>query len=126
PRRPDGEAAALAIKYVGEHIPCADHAYSSSETGTAIEPFKDVCVWIRFFVVAIDALVWCAGDDFVVPRIGKLSTVCHGHDAPFPLVSDELAVPGNRIPKEWKENFASLLGCVAPEIRPQHIRVLHA
>src|SRR5439155_25751578 len=81
---------------------------------------------VRLFVVAVNARVGSAGENFVVAGIGELPAIGHRDHATLILVAEELTVPGDFIPKKRQQVTSPLPGGVTPELGAQGICVLAA
>ena len=126
PHRPDRQMRPFNVENVRKDIPRSKHGDAAALTGTAVQPFEDGDVDVRLLVVAVDARIGGAGEDFVVTGVGKFPAVGDGNDAAFVLVAEKLAVFGDSGPEERQQDLASLLGRGAPELGADRVGVLDA
>src|SRR5438034_762946 len=126
PHRPDWQMAPFDVENVRKGVPRAEHGDVIAEARAAVQPFEYGNVCVRLSVVAVDARIGGAGEDFVVTGVGKFPAVGDGNDAAFVLVAEKLAVFGDSGPEERQQDLASLLGRAPPELGADRVGVLDA
>ena len=91
-----------------------------------VKPFEHRHIRVRRFVVAVDAGIGDASENFIITGVGKFLTIRHGDDAAFVLIAKKLAMPGNLCPEEGEQCLAAALRRIAPEFTTQCVNVFHA